>query len=624
VPDEIDAAVAKALAKTPADRFATAGDFAHALYVKSAREAAANVPQAKRGRTLIVAGIGALLVIGALSAFAMRGKFAASQPSNVGAVLGQKTQLTTSGAVLMPAISPDGKQLAYLTQHCKNADCTFSIQVQDVGGTATHTILENATAFYNLEWSPDRRNLDFNGSVGGRTGTFLVSALGGEPRFLTPGIATFYAGGDSLLLGPAFTSDSVYWIRVAGLDAVVHDSIRVAGAGQGVQAISSVPGTNWIVTLIVQQPHGLWQVIDRSGKVADRVVNACTCGGSATRDAVWLARAGSGHDESIVRIALDRATGHLAARQDTMATGLFTNFSLTADGAGMVMDEGTYDFSVWALDLSDLLSGHYPDNRRVAESSGGVTAVISPDGSRLLVRHVVPTGGGLAHLSYGVMPFTGGTETPLSATGTIAAARWADSVTVALRAGVPSGTHFTEVDVRNNTQRNALDIPDSVVADATPLQNGWAWIPASGDRIVVKQAGRRRDFPATSWYTGYHLVYADPSGENIFFEGFNKTTGDTIGVGQLSLRDGTTTQWASRFADRAYVQPLDGGAGLFSVAETQANLTMYKLTGPGKMERIGTPARPVILVTASRDLKHVVASQRDYRADAWMSKVIAR
>ncbi len=76
--------------------------------------------------------------------------------------------------------------------------------------------------------------------------------------------------------------DSAYWIGVAALDGIVRDSIHVAGQGQGLAAISVVPGTNWIVTLVLQQPHGLWQVIDRSGQVADHVVNACTCGGIAT------------------------------------------------------------------------------------------------------------------------------------------------------------------------------------------------------------------------------------------------------------------------------------------------------------------------------------------------------
>ena len=49
--------------------------------------------------------------------------------------LGTKTQLTVSGNILFPAISPDGKQLAYVDRRCNGADCTYAVVEQDVGGT---------------------------------------------------------------------------------------------------------------------------------------------------------------------------------------------------------------------------------------------------------------------------------------------------------------------------------------------------------------------------------------------------------------------------------------------------------------------------------------------------------
>ncbi len=542
----------------------------------------------------------------------------------MGAVLGQKTQLTTSGAVLVPAISPDGKQLAYLTKHCAAGLCTFSVDVQDVGGSTTRTILAGATAGYYLEWSPDRRNLAFNGTIDGRLGTYLLSALGGTPRFLSFGVATFYAGGDSLLLGPTIRPDSVFWIGVAGLDGIVHDSIRVAGPGQGLNAISVVPGTSWIVTLVLQQPHGLWQVIDRHGNVADHVVNACTCGGSATSDAVWLSRAGHGLGESIVRIAIDRTNGHLAARQDTMVTGLFTNFSLTADGAGMVMDEGTYDFSVWALSWPDVLRGRYPDNQRIAHASSNVSASISPNGARLLVRRVVPAGGGLTQLRYSVMPFAGGAEIPLGGAGVPVGARWTDSVTVALVTQTRSGLHLAQVDVRTNAQSNTLDLPDSTIVFATALPNGWAWIPAAGDRIVVRQAGHSRELPKPAWYAFLQQVTADRTGQRIFYTGYNKSTSDSLGVGVLALADGSMTQWASMFAEAGWVEPLADGTALLDVAQTQESLTFFKLSGPGEIQRLGASPRPVRSVSASGDLTRATASVRDYTADAWMYAVLRR
>ena len=620
IPPAVDAAVAKALAKTPADRFMTAGEFARALEVRPAIDDAPSAAPRRRSPALMaVAAVVGLAVVGG-GVYAFRRTPAA--PAGGTAVLGQKTQLTASGAIIVPAISPDGKQLAYLTKHCAAGGCTYSVEEQDVGGSTTRTILEGATAGYNLEWSPDRRNLMFGGTLTSRAGTYLLSALGGTPRFLTSGNATFYAGGDSLLLGPATGPDSVFWVRVAALDGVVRDSIRITGPGQGMAAISVVPGTNWIVTLVLQEPHGLWQVVDRAGHVADHVVNACTCGGIATADAVWLARAGHGIGESIVRIALDRVTGHLAMHQDTMVTGLFTNFSLTADGAGMVRDEGTFDFSVWALEVADLLSGKLPENRRLAHASTSVGAAVSPDGARLLVRRIVPTSGGRTEVRYSVMPFAGGAEAPLGGVGEPVAAIWTDSVSVGVKTETPTGSRFVQVDVRSGAQRNAMELPDSGVTSATALADGWAWVPAAGDKIIVRQGSRRREFPKPVWYAQLYDVRADPSGLRVFYDGANRSTGDTLGFGVLALGDGSMTQWASMFAETGRVTPLADGSALMDVALTEEFFTIFKVTGPGRIQRIGAVPHPFRAVSFSADLKHVATQERDYRADAWMSKVI--
>jgi hypothetical protein len=621
VPPSVDAAVGKALAKTPADRFTSAGEFARALDVKPATDAMSSAPPATRPARRIAIAVGVLVLAAVVAggAYVFRSR---AVPHALAASLGQRTQLTTSGAVLVPAISPDGKQLAYITRHCAMGQCSYSIVVQDVGGSTTRVILEGATAGYYLEWSPDRRNLMFNGTVNSRIGTYLISALGGPPRWLTSGVATFFSGGDSLLLGPAFRADSVYWIKVAALDGSVHDSIRIAGAGQGIAAVSSMPGTGWIVTLTLQQPHGLWQIVDRTGKVADHVVNACTCGGVATRDAIWLSRLGDGTGESIVRIALDPLTGRLAARQDTMFTGLFTNFSLTADGAGMVMDEGTYDFSVWALDVPSLLKGTYPDDRRVAHASSPVNATISPDGARLLVRRSVPVGGNHVELRFSVMPFSGGSESALGGSGNPVAAFWADSVTVGVSRQTPSGLHLSQIDVRTNAVRNETDLPDSALTWLQALPDGWAWIPAAGDRIVVRRAGKTREYPKPPWYAFLFALAVDPARNRIFVDGNDRTTGDSLGLSVLSLADGSTTPWTTMFAELARVTSLADGSAFLQVARTQEALSFFKVTGPGQVQPLGDSPRPIRQVSVSSDMKQATVQERDYRADAWMSKVI--
>jgi hypothetical protein len=617
LPEAVDAAVAKALAKTPADRFASAGDFVRALDVGAKEPARAAAP---KRTAAVVAGVAAVVVLGT-AAFAARGMFA---HKSARASLGPKTQLTVSGGVHVPAISPDGKQLAFVNRTCGAGGCTYSVVVQDVGGTTTRSILENATAAYGLEWSPDRRNLMFNGTAGGRYGTYLVSALGGPPRFLTAGVASFYADGDSLLLGSAARGDSVYTIGVAGLDGIRRDSIVIRGAGQGLAGLSVIPGTRWIVTMILQPPHGLWQIIDRSGKVADAVVNACTCGGIGSVDAVWLQRAGDAAGESIVRIAIDRATGHLATTQDTMVTALFTNFSVTADGSKMVMDEGTLEYGVWAMDFPAMVQkgGRLTNEGRIARASNALDATISPDGGRLLFARVVPTTGQHTAAQFSVRQFGAEAETPIAISGTPIGAKWVDSVTVSVASRVDSKVHLGLVDVRTGATSNTLALADSTIADASPLGNGWTWIPAARDRVIVQQGGKRREIPAPPWYAALGAVVPDPTAGRIFITGFNRGTTDTLGVAAISLADGSSTQWASMFAENGEIQLLDRGEVFLSAHRTQASVDLYRLSGPGKSQLLGSPSRPLSGVSVSRDLKRATAFDREYQADAWIHTVV--
>jgi hypothetical protein len=620
IPPEVDEAVSRALAKTPADRFTSAGEFSRALTVKHTTEsiAAAALPTRRSRRPVIIGAAAVLVAAAAIGAYALKGR--APGP----ATLGGRTQLTSTGAVYYPAISPDGKQLAYLTRHCAGAECTYSTVVQDVGGTTTRTILEGATATDGIEWSPDRRNLLFVGTIGGRNGSFLLSALGGEPRFLTRGVATFYAGGDSLLLGPSFHPDSVFYVRVSALDGVARDSIPIVGPGRRLASLSVVPGTNWILSLVIQPPRGLWQIVDRSGKVSGRVVNACTCGGIAATDAVWLARAGEGFDESVVRIAIDRATGRFAARQDTMTHGTFSAFSLTGDGSSFVMDEGTFDHAVWAMPLADVGKETLPDDRRVAHASTPVMALVSPDGAMLLLRRVAPTSTGQREIRYSLVPYEGGAESPLPAAGMVRRAKWSDAQHVATQASAGRGLRLSEVDVRTGAQRNGLEIADSLLADFAALPNGWAWIPVTRDRIVVSENGRRREYQPSAWFGGVFLLTADRARHRLLFGGMGKATGDSGSVAMLSLDDGRETRLDTRFAEDARLVAVQGHDALFAVAETQDAWSLYALDGPGRATLVGKVGRPIFDISVSQDMSRAALMVMDYRADAWLSKVVVR
>ncbi len=621
VPEAIDAAVAKALDKTPADRFATAGDFARALDLKPVATTAALAmqPGGRRVGWPAVFGILGVLVLAGLGVLVGTGRLGKHEAAFA---LRDRTQLTFSGAVYASAITPDGKQLAYITRQCVGAGCTYAVEIQDVGGTATHRILEGATAAYGLEWSPDRRNLLFYGTIKGRWGIHLVSALGGPPRYLTSAGAMFWAGGDSLLVAPPSSgADSVFYARVTTLGGVVADSIRIAGPGLGLAGLSVMPSGRWIVGLVVQAGRGLWQVFDRSGKVADHVVNSCTCPGRITNDALWLTRSGNGF-ESIVRMGIDPATGKLATRQDTLLSGNFNNFSVTADGTTLVIDDGTSDDQLWALDFADAMANRFSEDRSRVRGSTRVRAGLSPDGSRLLLGRALPSSTGQSEVHYSIMPFEGGPEVPLNLTGSIRSVSWVDSVTVAYRAQTATRLHVGLVDVRTGPLPGGLDIPDSLAYGVRPVAGGWAWIPSTGDRAVVERAGNRVEIPKPRWFDALVDLDADESGERLVMIGWNTGTNDTLGVAVVPAGGGTPVMWATSYAVGGGVNFLADVSILFQVKPTQESVALLQVRGSGDIKRLGVIPRPVAGVSLSRDLKRALIIERTHHGDAWMSRIV--
>jgi len=250
-----------------------------------------------------------------------------------------------------------------------------------------------------------------------------------------------------------------------------------------------------------------------------------------------------------------------------------------------------------------------------------VNAFVSPDGARLLVRRNVPTGGGHAELRYSIMPFAGGSESPLGVAGVTRTAFWVDSVTVGVSTQTAGGLHLAAVDVRTGAQRNAIDVADSVIRSPTALPDGWAWIAASSDRIVVSRGGHSREYPKPPWYAFLLGLTADPAHQRLFFLGSNTSTGDSLGVATLSLADGATAQWTSMFGEGGHLTSLPDGSAFLVAATTQESLAFFKLTAPGQLQRLGGSARDQTL-SVSDDLTRGTVQAVDYRADAWLSKVV--
>jgi hypothetical protein len=630
-PPAVAAVLMKCLEKRPADRWQTAEELLAQLEPLATPSGGMTPTQTRPVEGVrtdravrAVAVAGGITVLLAAAVFLGMSR----RHTHAAATLRNRTQITSTGRVNNPAISSDGKQLAYVVAECGERGCRYGVEIQDVGSLATRRVLDSATAAYWVTWSPDRRNLVFGGTLGGRYGTHLVSLLGGPARFLASGQVTFFAGGDSLLISPIAPPDSVSWLLVAGLDGVPRDSIRIPGDASYMWPVRAVPNAPWLIVALSRQGQTEFRTIGRDGHEGNRwTFPGLAYAQDVSSEALWLQANMSGANASsmIVQVPLDARTGRFFPETDTVHVGPATGFGVTTDGKTLVFDEGTTEYSGWALEFADLLRGSFPEQRRWLRSTTPVALSISPYGDRVVVRRTGTGAAGSDQLS--ALPYGGGGETPVALSGRLLGWSWGwDSTVIGLGERIPAGLRLSRVDLRTGARAGSLVLPDSTVSDWDALPGGgWVWVPPDGSRLVRVQAAgeaKPRSLTAPDWY---QLVYGDDAaadGQRVAITGFNASTVDSEIVSVMTLSDGRTERWATFFGEDAGSFWRPDGSIAVQVRESQGSLTIFRLRGPGRIERLGTIPRTVNAVRISIDLKRAVVVTRDYHGDAWMNDVV--
>ena len=615
IPIGMERATEKALAKVPADRFGSAGEFVRAL------SAAAPEERSSRSRSKL---FWPAVAIAALAVIAVTVMIRQSKPARAAhevVLLRDRTQITNSGRVKLPAISDDGKTIAYVVTDCGTGGCRYGVEMQDIGVGSTRKILEGATAIYGLEISPDRRNLLMNGTIGGVYGAFIVPTLGGPARRLLSG-ATFWAGGDSLLLTRAVIPGTPLWILVGGLDGVPVDSIRVEGPGESMGAVIVVPGSQRIIYFVNRAKTSEMFSVDRSGKrfFSMSFPRGSLGAGLASSDALWMEeKSPRSPTQALVRIAFDATTGKLSDHADTVYTGNPTSFGVTGDGKTLVLDEGTTEYSGWAMTFDEMLKGNFDEAKRVARSTVGFGFGVSPDGTKMLLG--TPTGAN-GFQDWSVKPFGGGQDTHL---GRHASVWYVDSTLFGVMDPVANGRQVSLFDYRTRKTGSVLTIPDSNLVDIARLgPDSWMWIPQDGRSINVQRDGdpRVQKFRIPKWYQRVYIARGSHDGRSVAFTGWKAPDEDSVGMGILSVPDDRFSQTWVTFAESAAQRWLNDGSLQVEVWDTPESVSFYRYRLGGPIQRIGSVPRAIRGLSMSRDGKRVLVTARDYHGDAFMSKVV--
>jgi serine/threonine protein kinase len=409
VPEGAETAILRALAKVPADRFRTAGEFAAAL---TARAPVRLLRFRKRSLIRSIPLIAATMVVAALIA-----RFTSRSPFPRASI---QRQLTFSGKTLNVAISPDGQFLAYAVK----GDSLDPLIVQDLAGGSPDT-LASLPDVTSLQWSPDGARLLVGSYDAARASglALIVHRSGGPVRRVNA--ANRVVGGISATWLPdgrrvSICCDTAGRPIVANLETDSTETVTIAGDygwiggvswapdGQRLAAItSSFAGPKAGSELRVAFLDGRAEIV-----VRDTVTLSAPQWSSAS-DAIFYARP----DGTVWRVRISRRTNRAMSPPEKLHGELealrgdyndWVSFSLTRDGRKMVYSKGRR-FSNLAL-VEPTTSGNR--SRTVSLTSGTSlrwSPAVSPDGRWIAFAQEVEGGADLFR-----MPLEGGGPTRIT------------------------------------------------------------------------------------------------------------------------------------------------------------------------------------------------------------------
>jgi eukaryotic-like serine/threonine-protein kinase len=174
VPPNVESAVMTALAKIPADRFATAAEFAAALANTSASQTAAVFPSRKRARDPFVLALGAaVIVLGAITGFMAK----KSSSHDDAFPYRMEIPAVAEQPIGTAAISPDGRSMVFVGRDSAQQAVLYIRRLDQL----TSRRLPGAIGTLGPVFSPDGK---WVGYIEGRKKIMKISVDGGPPVVL--------------------------------------------------------------------------------------------------------------------------------------------------------------------------------------------------------------------------------------------------------------------------------------------------------------------------------------------------------------------------------------------------------------------------------------------------------
>jgi len=273
--------------------------------------------------------------------------FLAKTPQSEQIIPNQK-QITYVGNAYNPAISPDGKFMAFVTMEPPN---THKIMIQDmVSGHSLEAF--QARRFRNLRWTPDSSEVSFWAEKKDTSaGVFIVPRLGGSARPLEASEKLAWSPDGSEY---ATCSEDSKDIVIAHKTTGRSTSVPLLWSFQWIEDIGWSPNSNYLCVLTGDEDdrYAIWSVsIDgaQQNKVFDEeIYDIGSPRWSPNGDAIYFTRVGEQHDE-LWKILISPETGKPIKSPSLVLEGLRAgkNLSIANDGKRLLYAQEIQYTNIW-------------------------------------------------------------------------------------------------------------------------------------------------------------------------------------------------------------------------------------------------------------------------------------